>query len=603
LISLIFATFCLSLSADDTPLVGRPREHYYNAVGEHVRVTMSAAPVDVRVEDELTLTISISGAANPHQIDRPDLRQLEDFAQRFHIDNIDEVADTATAIETRTFRYRLRPKNEQANRIPPLLFRYYDPKLKYFPTTISDSDIQLHVRPRVAAESTGLPMQEPEFLFHLADSSAVQRSEVRRSGWPEMLSALLAPGLLCFGWYTWWKHRYPDEAKLARLRRSRAARHALDELRRLREPTSGRFADQTTRIVRTYLHERLDLPGNVATPPEIARHLEQRALTPGLIDQARAFFIDCDALRFGPVVASTKAVGDSAVSLLVGIEEYLAQSEEKQGRTGFPARWGLFLILVLLTISSAYAATESADERLVQAESSFYAGVAHRDNDVLARPLFQQSAYAFAQIRRRGSDSVALHRNEGQARVLAGDLPRAIQSFHRGLRLAPDDPTLLQGLDYARSRIAFTTPEEQQKLSPAKERLHWLSGPLRCWGLLALTMLALAGWPALTRWRMTRDNNWGWFGALALGFAILLALGRQIEFRLRVQRASTQLGVTTHSVVLRKGDGVSFAPRREALLPAGVELTVRQDHGSWLQVELADGTLGWLPGDRVIRDQ
>src|SRR5437870_10454066 len=95
-------------AVDEPPLFSRPSAHFYNAVGEQIRVEMSANPTDVRVEQELTLTIQIHGAANPDQIRRPDLRTLDDFANRFHIDDLDDGRASAPCV----FRYKLRPKNE-----------------------------------------------------------------------------------------------------------------------------------------------------------------------------------------------------------------------------------------------------------------------------------------------------------------------------------------------------------------------------------------------------------------------------------------------------------------------------------------------------------
>jgi hypothetical protein len=216
--------------------------------------------------------------------------------------------------------------------------------------------------------------------------------------------------------------------------------------------------------------------------------------------------------------------------------------------------------------------------------------------------MFRQSAERFADLRRRGVDSSGLHRNEGQARLLAGDLPGAILALRRSLRLDPDDPVLRKSLTYARSRVAFATLEEQQVLSPTDEPLYWLRLPLRRWGLILMAILSISGWAALTRWRITRAGFWGWLGGLALGLAVLLASARMAEFEVRQQEAAAPLGVTTGPVVLRKGDGPSFAPRREAPLPAGLELTVRQERGDWLQVQLADGSLGWLPREMVARE-
>ena len=599
----VLISFLLVLPTSEAPLVGRPREHFYNAVGQQVRVELIAAPTDVRVEDELTLTIQITGAANPEQIERPDLRTLDEFASRFHIDDLDEGTPQESPTGARNFRYRLRPKNNQVRAIPPLLFRFYDPKLDYFPTTVSNS-IPLHVRPRSVAESTGMPMQEPEFLFHIAEGPAVLTRQSPRSRWPEMLLAFFGPALVCAGWYAWWRYRHPDEAKLAHLRRGRAVRHALDALRRLHENSAARLADAIARIIRGYFQERWDLPATAGTSAEIELHLQGRSLPADLIEQARAFFQKCDAARFGPPADSGTDLCDSATSLLVAFESSADNSDAAAHHVGSKGltKAGLLVGLVLSTLSSAFAATASDQEILTQAETVFYAGVAHRDNDAKARPLFRKAAELFAELRRLGSASPELHRNEGTARLFSGDLPGAILAYHRGLRLNPDDRPLQQALAYARSRVEFPSAEDRATLSPREEPPHRLKYALRQWGVWLIAGLSAGGWAAVVRWRVTREATWAWVGGVLIALAIVLIAGRAEEFRIRQVEASIPFAVVRQAEVLRKGDGPSFAPRRDNPLPAGVELTIRLQRGDWLQVELVDGSLGWLSRDAVVRD-
>jgi hypothetical protein len=291
-----------------------------------------------------------------------------------------------------------------------------------------------------------------------------------------------------------------------------------------------------------------------------------------------------------------------AESLIVSVEDQVARREAilKAAKGRVAVKFVLLAGVLVALASPAFAVLELIDDlsnpQLV-AEEAFLAGIAHRQNDVEARLLFQKSARASAAVRHQGTDSTALHRNEGNASLLAGDLPPAILAYRRGLRIDPDDPALRTGLDYARSQVAYPSPSERLALTPRRESPSL--GYLRRWGLMALTVLSLAGWVSLTRWRLTRERAWCLIGGLALGLAVILAVGRMAEFDRRQQEAAMPLGVTTRSTVLRKGDGLSFTPRRDFALPAGVELIVRQESGTWLHVELADGSTGWLPRDSV----
>jgi hypothetical protein len=592
------------VSVTEAPLVGRPREHFYNAVGEQVRVELHANPTDVRVEDSLTLTIQINGAVNPDQVERPDLRALEEFASRFHIDDLDEASAKETPTGVRLFRYRLRPKNEHLRAIPPLLFRYYDAKLDYFPTTISNS-IPLHVRPRIVAESTGMPMQEPIFLFHIAEGPALLTRQLPRSGWPEMLLAFFSPALMCAVWFGWWRYRHPDEAKLAHLRRSRSVRHALDELRRLSKHASPSQADDVASIFRLYLQQRLDLPQHAGTPAEVANYLNGRGYPTANVERVVALLEQCDAARFGPLDRAKLDMCRLAEACIVAVEAEIA-SHDGRSRTVNPlssSTVGLLFCLTLGVTTSVLASEYVSEENDLDVAAFFFQkGVAERDNDLQARTDFRFSARMYAKLRQRGIDSVELHLNEGNARLLSGDLPGAIVAFHRGLRLDPDDVQLRQALAYARSRVEFATPEDRAALSPREESLHWAKYPLRRWGIWLIAVLSAAGWIAIVRWRVTREAMWVWAGATVLLLAVLIIAARVEEFRVRHAEARVPFAVVRQANMLRKGDGPSFALRRDTPLPAGVEVTIRQERGDWLQVELADGSLGWLPREVVERE-
>src|SRR5438270_11427960 len=90
--------------------------------------------------------------------------------------------------------------------------------------------------------------------------------------------------------------------------------------------------------------------------------------------------------------------------------------------------------LFLVAMIGASEAVSDA-ELLAQAEAAFRRGTEARDHPEQARPLFRQAAHGYEALRRRGTQNTDLFRNEGHASLLAGDLPQAILSYRRGLRL------------------------------------------------------------------------------------------------------------------------------------------------------------------------
>src|SRR5205823_8856880 len=111
-----------------------------------------------------------------------------------------------------------------------------------------------------------------------------------------MWAALLAGGPLVAGlWFVVWRRLYPDAARLARMRRSRAARRATDAIRR-----AGRTPDPAGTIataVLGYLRSRFPLPPGAETPGEIGDGLRTAGLSDAEAARAIGFFRRCDEAR------------------------------------------------------------------------------------------------------------------------------------------------------------------------------------------------------------------------------------------------------------------------------------------------------------------
>lgn len=321
---------CLILHATpaavEAPAVGRPAEHFYGAVGKHVRVAMQAAPLAVRVEDPLVLTIAVMGSENPEQIERPDLRHIGEYSANFYIDDL---PDEGRSPDRRIFRYRLRPKTERATSIPPLLFHYYDPRLKYFATTATQEKITLTVTPRsptVLPAASEPEISGPHWLFETAPDRAMLHESPfafrlgEASARRITLLGLLLPALAFGVWFILWRRFSPDAAKLAGLRRAHAVRLALDGLRRLSHLPPPELGARAAILVRSFLSERLGLPGHCITPAEIGEFLRKAGLSDPLVSRAMAFFRDSDFARFGPPGAAPDQLTARAEKLVLDVE-------------------------------------------------------------------------------------------------------------------------------------------------------------------------------------------------------------------------------------------------------------------------------------------
>lgn len=240
-------------------------------------------------------------------------------------------------------------------------------------------------------------------------------------------------------------------------------------------------------------------------------------------------------------------------------------------------------------------------DRLVPATDAFRAGMRAGDPS-RAAVSFRKAGDEYETLRQQGAQNRDLFLNQGNAYLLADDLPRAILAYRRGLRLAPGDRELRANLEYARAQVAY--PALPRFGRPADAQWPaWLPVPSASfclWSVLLFYALACVG---LTRWTMTRKARPLTLAAAAFALAGLLGLFVLAEVRQRRQEADGPLVVLAHDdVFLRVGNGRLYPPRYDVPLHRGVEARLLHERSDWLQIELERGEVGWVPRKEVLLD-
>lgn len=261
----------------------------------------------------------------------------------------------------------------------------------------------------------------------------------------------------------------------------------------------------------------------------------------------------------------------------------------------------LTLILLALLALPAWAspAPLSAEEQLAGAEQAMDdASRALADDPELAEHLYEEAAARYRSlIETRGIESSALHRAEGNARLLAGDVGRAIACYRRAERLDPRDERTRQSLAHARAlvRTSVTPGLEERALRTA---LWWRGIVPRSWMFAAFAVAFGGVWAVeLARLVLRRRPGHAWAAACAVVAAVTLGslVVEHVAFRM-VEHAV----VVDRSVAARTGPSDEvYPPAFETPLSAGVEgvVTVRRD--GWARLRLADGRDAWVPAGSI----
>lgn len=244
----------------------------------------------------------------------------------------------------------------------------------------------------------------------------------------------------------------------------------------------------------------------------------------------------------------------------------------------------------------------SVDDSLAEAAAEYRAGLELREDSARARPHFIRAAEAYEVQWANGMRSPELARNMAQARLLAGDLGRAIRDYRRGLSVAPHDSELRRGLQRAREQVAYPLTGDVAQAARPQEHLSAIDRIGIPLPRLALAIVALwaVGWFLLARSWLTCRGGLAFLGGAFVVAAMLLGGGLLWEAGRAQSQWSTPTAVVVNPVELRSGNSDEYPRRLDGKLPAGVEIRVLGVRGGWLHVELADGSAGWLPSTATV---
>jgi tetratricopeptide (TPR) repeat protein len=235
------------------------------------------------------------------------------------------------------------------------------------------------------------------------------------------------------------------------------------------------------------------------------------------------------------------------------------------------------------------------------AETAFQQGVNARGTPEEAK-FFQQAAEHYEELRRRGFHNTALYQNQGSALLLAGDWPGAILSYRRGLRLNPNDRQMRANLAYARDQIVYSSADNFAR-PPADwwpPWLHRLTPSLTFWLFVAFYSLA---WFGLARAWTSLGESLRWVSWLGLAGSFLFA--SILIIQILDQRAEMRhpvVVIAEDKTYLHKGNNALYPRSYETPLNRGVEARLLEVRGSWLQIELAGGQIGWVPRENALLD-
>jgi len=213
-------------------------------------------------------------------------------------------------------------------------------------------------------------------------------------------------------------------------------------------------------------------------------------------------------------------------------------------------------------------------------------------NKLYEQGKFTEAASAYDKMLTSDRVSPALYFNLGNASFKAGLIGRAVLNYRLAERLAPRDPDIRANLRFARNSVgAGATPGSGWWR-------RWTSRlTLDEWTLLTSGALWLwLGLLTLRRWRPALRKSLSGHTATAGVGTALLALCLALE---------TYNRFAAQSVIVAVGEAaVRYGPWSESqnnfTVRDGMELSLLDSKGEWVQVSDAGKRIGWLRREQVL---
>lgn len=211
---------------------------------------------------------------------------------------------------------------------------------------------------------------------------------------------------------------------------------------------------------------------------------------------------------------------------------------------------------------------------------------------------YDKAAGIYDEIAKSGIVSPALHYNLGNALFKSGHLGPAILQYERALKLDPGDTDSRDNLEYLRTlTVDKITPAPSPLTALGVPFLLGLTSPdedalilVTCWILAGVAF----GAGLLARGETLRRSAWYAAGALCVP---ALVFGAALAAKVWLADSGPHGIVLAPEVQVLSGAG----KENPALFTVheGLKVLIRARTEGWVQVSLANGLTGWLPGDAV----
>ena len=331
----------LALRVLDLPQEGRPSS-FAGAVGDFA-FDVTAAPLETRVGEPITLTLRIQGRGNLDAVSAPAL-PLPDSFRSYDARLVEHNPNSGLKV----FEKVLIARSTASAEIPALSFSYFDPvRERYetivrgpFPLTLAEAPAGSAFTVQTPGAPAPVLNRDPlgTDLVYLQPAPARWRRAdealSRLAALPPAVHTAPALALLLAAAFARRRDRLARDPSLARRREApRGARAGLAQVRtQLQAGRPHEAAHALADLLARFYGNLFNLAPGQVTPDEVCRRLRAGGMPDADVDAVRALFARCEELRYAGPVDSTGGAGAQALGSQLDRLAALLRASERAAR-------------------------------------------------------------------------------------------------------------------------------------------------------------------------------------------------------------------------------------------------------------------------------
>lgn len=324
-----------TLTINVQPLPAKPAG-FTGAVGTF-SISSQLSPQEVKTNDALTLTLTVSGTGNMKLIGTPEVAFPKDF-ETYDAKVTDNFKKSSSGLTgTRTFEFLAVPRHPGKYTIPATEFTYFDTQSRQY-KTIATQPYTINVAKgngdaSAAVSDFSSNQQDVRELGHdiryiKTGNVALNKDDEQDTlhSWRYLLCYLI-PLLIFLAVSIIGRKQIQDNANLAAIRGRKANKMASRRLKQasklMHDHKPGPFYDEVLKALYGYTADKLNIPQEHLNKENVQQLLLQKGIGQDIVDQYLNVLNDCEFARYAPgnPDSNMENIYRKAVSLISTIED------------------------------------------------------------------------------------------------------------------------------------------------------------------------------------------------------------------------------------------------------------------------------------------